>query len=137
METSAGTRDQWAKRVAAVTVLGLAGALSVTACGTHQSPTPTQVVTPVAPQPPTASQSTAHQVVVTNPSQPDSQDGATAQNIADYLVSPPFQAADGPTATAASCAPATVSDPPAVPTPTSVSCDITSSDGSVWQQTVS
>jgi hypothetical protein len=39
-------------------------------------------------------------------------------------------------ATSANCDPSTVSNPPDVSTPTSASCDITYSDGSVWQQTV-
>jgi hypothetical protein len=136
VDGSIGTRNGWARRVAALTILGLAGALCVTACGTNPSPTPTHVVVPVAPQPPTASAPTAHQEVETNPSQPDSEAGETAQNIADYLVSTQFEAGDGTTATSATCDPATVSDPPAVTTPTTVSCDITYSDGSVWQQTV-
>jgi len=147
METSTGittsshdsisTRNRWAKRAAAITVLALAGAMSVTACSTGPSPAPTYVAAPVAQQSHPASVPTAQQAVQTNPSsQPDSEAGETAQNIADYLVSAPFEAGDGTTATDATCDPATVSDPPAVTTPTSVSCDITYSDGSVWQQTV-
>jgi len=133
---STGARNGWAKRVAAVTVLGLAGALGVTACSIHQSPAPVHVAAPVAPQAQPASTPPAQQAVQTIPSQPDSDAGETAQNIADYLVSTQFQAGDGTTATDATCDPATVSDPPAVTTPTTVSCDITYSDGSVWQQTV-
>jgi hypothetical protein len=133
VDGSIGTRNGWAKRVAAVTLLGLAGALSVTACGTGPSPVPAP---PVAPQAQPASTPPAQQAVQTIPSQPDSDAGETAQNIADYLVSTQFEAGDGLTATNATCDPATVSDPPAVTTPTTVSCDITYSDGSVWQQTV-
>ena len=147
METSTGittsshgstsTRNGWAKRAAAITVLALAGALSVTACSTGPSPAPTHVVVSVAQQPQPASAPPAQQPAETNPSsQPDFNPGGVAQNVADYLVSAPFEAGDGTTATDATCDPATVSDPPAVTTPTSVSCDITYSDGSVWQQTV-
>lgn len=133
---STGTQNGWAKRVAAVTLLGLAGALSVTACSTGTSPTPTHVAATEAQPSNPAPTPTAQQPVVTNPSQPDSGAGETAQNIADYLVSTQFEAGDGTTAASATCDPATVSDPPAVTTPTTVSCDITYSDGSVWQQTV-
>jgi hypothetical protein len=124
---SIATRNGWAKRIVAITVLGLAGALSVTACSTGPSPsrTLTHVVTP-APQPPPAS----------TPAAPNSDPGGTAQNIADYLVFTQFEASDGTTATDATCDPATVSDPPAVTTPTTASCDVTYSDGSIWQQTV-
>src|SRR5690348_850122 len=95
---SIATRNGWAKRIAAITVLGLAGALSVTACsiGPNPDPTPTHVVTP-PPQPsPPAS----------TPTVPDSSNGETAQNIADYLVSTQFEAGDGTTATGATCDPA-------------------------------
>ena len=128
---SIGTQNGWAKRIAAITVLGLAGALTVTACSTGPSPSPapTHVVAPATQQ--------AQPAVVTVPSsQPDSGADKTAQNIADYLVSSQFEAGDGTTTTDASCDPATVFDPPAVTTPTTASCDITYSDGSVWQQTV-
>jgi YD repeat-containing protein len=136
---SIGTRNGWAKRIAAITVLGLAGALSVTACSTGPSPSPapTHVVAPATQQSHPASTPTAQPAVRIAPSsQPDSGAGGTAQNIADYLVSSQYEAGDGTTATDASCDPATVSDPPAVTTPTTASCDITYSDGSVWQQTV-
>lgn len=136
VDGSTGTRNGWAKRVAAITLLGLAGALSVTACSTGPSPAPTHVTATVAQPSDPAPAPAAQQPVATNPSEPDSGAGGTAQNIADYLVSAPFEAGDGTTATSATCDPATVSDPPAVTTPTTVSCDITYSDGSVWQQTV-
>jgi hypothetical protein len=35
------TRNGWFKRIVAITVLGLAGALSVTACSISPSPSPT------------------------------------------------------------------------------------------------
>jgi hypothetical protein len=125
---SIATPNGWAKRIAAITVLGLAGALSVTACSTGpiRDPALTHVVTPAPQQPPPASTPTA----------PNSDPGGTAQNIADYLVFTQFEASDGTTTTDATCDPATVSDPPAVTTPTTASCDITYSDGSIWQQTV-
>lgn len=130
---SIGTRNGWAKRIAAITVLGLAGALSVTACsaGPSPSPAPTHVVAPATQQSHPASTPTVQPAVVTVPSAAE-----TAKEIAYYLVSSQFEAGDGTTATDASCDPATVSDPPAVTTPTTASCDITYSDGSVWQQTV-
>jgi hypothetical protein len=138
VDGSTGTRNRWAKRIAAITVLGLAGALSVTACSTGPSPAPTPVVAPSTPPSPPAPTPSEQQAAATVPgSQPDSSDGETAQNIADYLVSTQFEAGDGTTTTDASCDPATVSDPPSFTTPTTVSCDITYSDGSVWQQTVS
>jgi hypothetical protein len=134
--SSTGTRHGWAKKAAAVTVLGLAAALSVTACSTSPAPAPVHVAAPVTQQS-QPSALTAHQAAPANPgSQPDANAGETAQNIADYLVSTQFQAGDGTTATDASCDPATVSDPPSVTIPTTVSCDITYSDGSIWQQTV-
>ena len=43
---------------------------------------------------------------------------------------------DDGTATDADCDPSTVSNPADVNTPTSASCDITYSDGSIWEQTV-
>ena len=126
---SIGTRNGWAKRIAAITVLGLAGALSVTACSTGPSPSPSPApVVAAAPQPsqptPTPNEQPAAPTVPS--SQLEASPDSTAQNVADYLVSSQFEAGDGTTATDASCDPATVSDPPAVTTPTSVSCDITS-----------
>lgn len=62
-----------------------------------------------------------------------------AHDIADIAVgNGPLTALQGggETATSANCDPSTVSNPPDVSTPTSASCDITYSDGSVWQQTV-
>ena len=123
---SIATRNGRAKRIAAITVLGLAGALSVTACSQGPGPGPTNGGTPTAQPSPPASTPTA----------PSSGAGETAQNIADYLVFTQFEANDGTTASDATCDPATVSYPPAVTTPTTASCDITYSDGSTWQQTV-
>jgi hypothetical protein len=88
------------------------------------------VVTPAPQQSPPASTPTAQQAAQ------NSDAGGTARNIADYLVFTQFEASDGTTTTDATCDPATVSDPPAVTTPTTASCDITYSDGSTWQQTV-
>jgi hypothetical protein len=134
---TAGTsiRRRWAKRAAAITVLGLAGVLTVTACGSN--PAPTQVAAAPVYQSQPASTPTTQTPAPTDPS---SQQGPSpehvAQDIADYLVSEPLEVDDGTTATYATCDPDTVSDPPDVSTPTTVSCDITYSDGSVWQQTV-
>jgi hypothetical protein len=62
-----------------------------------------------------------------------------AQAVADIAVGngalTALEGSDGQ-ATSASCDPSTVSNPPDVSTPTSGSCEITYSDGSVWQQTV-
>jgi hypothetical protein len=62
-----------------------------------------------------------------------------AQWVADIAVGngplPALQGGEG-RATFAGCEPGTVSNSPAANTPTSVSCDIAYSDGSVWLQTV-
>ena len=121
------------KRIAAITALGLAGFLGVTACTTTSPPPQSQPGS--SPR-------------VTQPAQPDpgtslvAQDSSqqVAQDIADIAVgngSLTALAGGGETATSATCDPTTVSNPPDVSTPTSASCDITYSDGSVWEQTVS
>jgi hypothetical protein len=135
---SATTGRGWAassKKIAAIAALGLAGFLSVTAC-TTTSP----VAAPTAPQSQPSSTPTAQPAVVTNPSpQPDPSSQQVAKYVAEIAVGNgplPALESDGETATYASCDPATVSNPPDVSTPTTASCDITYSDGSIWQQTV-
>lgn len=127
----------WATKVAAIAALGLAGALSVTACSPNPaaSPVPSHTAAPAtsSPKPSTPTTQSAAPIDVPGPSIPQ---GEFAQQVADYVVSEPLEAEDGTTATDASCDPATVSDPSDPSLPTSVSCDITYSDGSVWQQTL-
>ena len=116
-----------------IAALGLAGLLGVAACSsaapasaptTPQSPPPaTQAPTQAGPSPQQAGPS---------PQQ-------VAQDVADIAVGngslTALEGGDGQ-ATSADCDPSTVSNPPDVSTPTSASCDITYSDGSIWQQTV-
>jgi hypothetical protein len=131
------TRHGWATKVAAIAALGLAGALSVTACSPNPAPSPvpphTTAPATSSPKPSTSTTQSAAQMNVPGPS---INEGEFAQQVADYVVSEPLEAEDGTTATDASCDPATVSDPSDPSLPASVSCDITYSDGSVWQQTL-
>jgi hypothetical protein len=117
------------KRTAAIAALGLAGFLGVAACGTT-SP----AVAPAAPQTPPTSASQAPLTAQAGPS-PEK----IAQDIAGIAVGngvlTALEGSDG-TATSADCDPSTVSNPPDISTPTSASCEITFSDGSIWQQTV-
>jgi hypothetical protein len=153
MEIITSIRYGWAKKAAAIATLGLAGALSLTACSINPTPkpAPTSSASPVATRAPAAPTSTSStqpsqpqpaQQAPAQPAQPDPDTSSgrsaesVAQQVADYLVSDPFVAGDGTVTTAATCDSATVSDPADVSTPTSVSCDITYSDGSEWQQTV-
>ena len=117
------------KRITAITALGLAGFLGVAACGTT-SP----AAAPTAPQTPPTSTSEAPLTAQAGPS-PEQ----VAQDIAGIAVgNGPLTALEGSdgTATYANCDPSTVSNPPDISSPTSASCDITFSDGSIWQQTV-
>ncbi len=116
------------RKIVPVAALGLAGFLGVAACSAPAAPAPG----PAAPQsPPPATQPAA--------AQPGPSPQQVAQDVADIAVGSgaltPLAGSDGQ-ATSANCDPATVSNPPDVSTPTSASCEITYSDGSVWQQTV-
>jgi hypothetical protein len=117
-----GNRNQL-RKIAPIAALGLAGFLGAAACSTPTAPAPGPV-TP--PSPPAATQP--------GPSLPQ-----VAQDVADIAVGngalTPLAGSDGQ-ATSANCDPGTISNPPDVSTPTSASCAITYSDGSVWQQTV-
>jgi hypothetical protein len=114
------------RKLIATAALGLAGFIGVAACTTG-GPTASQSAYPTAPLP----QSTTPQ---TGPSAQE-----VAQDVADIAIGngslTALAGGDGQ-ATSANCDPSTVSNPPDVSTPTSASCDITYSDGSVWQQTV-
>jgi cytoskeletal protein RodZ len=153
------------KSVAAIAALGLAGFLSVTAC-TTTSPAAGPAATQPPPSIPSQSQPASTpqaqpastpqaqpastpqaQPASTPQSQPDVQanvqPGASpdevAKDVAEVAVgNGPLTAlaGDGVTATYADCDPTTISNPPGVSAPTSASCAITYSDGSVWQQTV-
>lgn len=106
------------KKILVIATLGLAGFFGVAACAGVPTPVP-------PPQPPAPT-------TQTDPIQ-------VAQQIAGVAVGNGVLTAlssnDGQ-ATSANCDPSTVSNPPDVSTPTSASCDITYSDGSIWQQTV-
>ena len=116
------------RKVLVIAALGLAGFAGVAAC-TTAAPTPP----PTSPQPPPTTTPPAPPP----PAGPSPQD--VAQAVADIAVGngalTALQGSDGQ-ATTGSCDPSTVSNPPDVSTPTSASCEITYSDGSVWQQTV-
>ena len=133
------------KRIVAIPALGLAGLLGVAACGTAAPAT-----TSAADQPPPAStpQTTPASTPQTTPaSTPQTtqaaQVGPSPQQVAQWIAGiavgngslTALQWSDGQ-ATYADCDPSTVSNPPGAGTPTSASCDITYSDGSVWDQTV-
>jgi cytoskeletal protein RodZ len=159
-ETAGRAARRWSTRsrnIAAIAGLGLAGFLSVTACTSTTpaaAPAATQPVPASTPQSQPAS-TPQSQPASTPQSQPAStpqsqsdvqanvQPGASpdevAKDVAEVAVgNGPLTAlaGDGVTATYADCDPTTVSNPPDVSAPTSASCAITYSDGSVWQQTV-
>jgi hypothetical protein len=137
-------RRGWIKGSAAIATLSLVGIVSLTACGTtNPNPVPPHTAAPAttAPQPsaPTAQPATPAPSDSNSVSEAvtDAESNAEfAQQVADYVVSAPLEAEDGTTATDASCDPATASDPSDPSLPASVSCDITYSDGSLWQQTL-
>jgi hypothetical protein len=151
-ETAGRAARRWAarsKNVAAIAALGLAGFLSVTAC-TSTSPAAVPAATQSQPastpqsQPASTPQSQPASTPLDQPDvQPDVQPGASpdqvAKDVAEIAVgNGPLNAlaGGGVTATYADCDPTTVSNPPDASAPTSASCAITYSDGSVWQQTV-
>jgi len=143
-ETAGRAARRWAarsKNVAAIAALGLAGFLSVTAC---TSTSPAAVPAATQSQPASTPQSQPASTPLDQPDvQPDVQPGASpdqvAKDVAEIAVgNGPLNAlaGGGVTATYADCDPTTVSNPPDASAPTSASCAITYSDGSVWQQTV-
>ena len=105
------------RKTPAVALIGLAGFLSMAACGARVQ------VTPV-PAPPAAMTNTSVARDIANIAVGKGTGGLTA--LADR---------DGQ-ATSAYCNPSTLSRPPHASTPASVSCRIRYSDGSVWQQTI-
>jgi hypothetical protein len=146
---AARKRTARSKSIAAIAALGLAGLLSVTAC-TTTSPAavpaatqPAPISTPQAqpastPQAQPASTPQSQSDVQANV-QPGASPDEVAKDVAEVAVgNGPLTAlaGDGVTATYADCDPTTISNPPGVSAPTSASCAITYSDGSVWQQTV-
>lgn len=131
---AAGRRGAISKKIAAVAALGLIGFLSVTACTTTRT-----VAVPATPQPQPATTQTAQPTVPDSGAQPDPSPEQVARFVANVAVGngPLYAlAVNGVTATDATCDPATVSNPADPSTPTTASCDITYSDGSVWEQTV-
>jgi hypothetical protein len=162
---AARKRTARSKSIAAIAALGLAGLLSVTAC-TTTSPAAGPAATQPPPSIPSQSQpastpqaqpastpqaqpaSTPQSQPVSTPQsqsdvqanvQPGASPDEVAKDVAEVAVgNGPLTAlaGDGVTATYADCDPTTISNPPGVSAPTSASCAITYSDGSVWQQTV-
>jgi hypothetical protein len=120
--------NQGIRKIPVVAALGLAGFFGVAACSAAAS-----APLPATQQPPLT---TTPQPQPTQTS-PSSQE--VAQAVADIAVGngevTALEGGDGQ-ASSANCDPSTVSNPPDVSSPTSASCDITYSDGSVWQQTV-
>ena len=118
------------RKTLAVAALGVAGFSGVAAC-TAGAPAPPATRSQSAP--PTTSQPAPP------PTQTDPTPQQVAQDVAGIAVGDgaltALSGSDGD-ATSANCDPSTVSNPPDVSTPTSASCDISYSDGSVWQQTV-
>jgi hypothetical protein len=100
--------------------------------------------TPVPPVP--SPTNTQRAQPVSQPSSPaPANTGESNQKVADAIANlavgngslGPLTSADGTvTAVQATCDPRTVSNPPDPSTPSTASCDITYSDGTVWQQTV-
>jgi len=115
------------RKIPAVAALGLAGFFGLAACSAASAPPP-------ATQQPPSTTTPQPQPTQTSPSPQE-----VAQAVADIAVGngelTALEGGDGQ-ASSANCDPSTVSNPPDVSTPTSASCDITYSDGSVWQQTV-
>jgi hypothetical protein len=113
------------RAIFSIAALGVAGYLGVT-------------FSTGAPAPPPAPQ-TSPAAVAGQPPPTDHSAEEVAQGVANIAVGNGALAAldggDGQ-ATSANCDPGTVSNPPEVSAPTSASCDITYSDGSIWQQTV-
>jgi hypothetical protein len=102
------------RKALAIAALGLAASCGVAACGTG------------------ALAASAPQVFPTD-------NAGVARDIANIAVGKGGLAALGngiAQATLAVCDPGTVSNPPGPGTPTSASCGINYSDGSVWKQTV-
>jgi hypothetical protein len=104
------------KKTPAIAAIGLAGFLGMAACDARVQVTP-------APAPPAA----------------PANSGSLAREIATIAVGKggltAFADDDGQ-ATSAYCDPGMVSGPPSASTPTSASCAIRYTDGSVWKQTV-
>lgn len=117
------------RAIVAIVVLGLAGYFGVTA-GTTGAPASTLTAQP----PSVAASGQPSPTTQTDPSPEE-----VAQDVADIAVGngvlTALEGSDGQ-ATSANCDPRTVSNPPDVSTPTSVSCDIIYSDGETRQQTV-
>jgi hypothetical protein len=116
---------------AAVIVIAVAAAGAHAFVGsTPQPPPPTP--TPQAPTTPPTSSPTP---TSTGPSNEQVADAIANLAVGNGALGP-LTAGDGTTATQATCDPRTVSNPPDPSTPSTASCDITYSDGTVWRQTV-
>jgi hypothetical protein len=111
------------RKIPPITAIVFAGLVGAAACSTTSAP----ASAPATPQ----------SLPTTTQAGPSPQQ--VAQDVADIAVGngalTPLASGDRQAASA-NCDPSTVSNPPDVSTPTSASCDITYSDGSVWQQTV-
>jgi len=124
------------RKILPIVALGLAGFAGVAACTTAA---PASAPTDPQSPPATTQAGPSPQQGGTSPQQASPSPQQVAQDVADIAVgNGPLTALEGGDgqATSANCDPSTVSNPPDVSTPTSASCDITYSDGSIWQQTV-
>ena len=117
------------RKILPIVALGVAGFVGVAACTTAA---PTSAPADSQSPPATTQAGPSPQQAGPSPQQ-------VAQDVADIAVGngvlTPLEGGDGQ-ASSANCDPSTVSNPPDISTPTSASCDITYSDGSIWQQTV-
>ena len=117
------------RKILPIVALGLTGFVGVAACTTAAPAS-----TPADSQSPPATTQACP-----SPQQAGPSPQQVAQDVADIAVGngvlTPLEGGDGQAASA-NCDPSTVSNPPDISSPTSASCDITYSDGSIWQQTV-
>lgn len=124
------------RKILPIVALGLAGFVGVAACTTAA---PASAPADSQSPPATTQAGPSPQQAGPSPQQAGPSPQQVAQDVADIAVGngvlTPLEGGDGQ-ATSANCDPSTVSNPPDISTPTSASCDITYSDGSIWQQTV-
>jgi hypothetical protein len=124
------------RKILPIVALGLAGFVGVAACTTAA---PASAPADSQSPPATTQAGPSPQQAGPSPQQAGPSPQQVAQDVADIAVGngvlTPLEGGDGQ-ASSANCDPSTVSNPPDISTPTSASCDITYSDGSIWQQTV-
>jgi hypothetical protein len=124
------------RKILPIVALGVAGFVGVAACTTAA---PASAPADSQSPPATTQAGPSPQQAGPSPQQAGPSPQQVAQDVADIAggngVLTPLEGGDGQ-ASSANCDPSTVSNPPDISTPTSASCDITYSDGSIWQQTV-